>query len=236
MKGRAALVAAALLVAAPSPARGDDARSDAEVTRRLAFIEARLQRATPSAELWWSLWYYGYMTVTVGQAGFAILIQNKNLRVDTAVGAAFSSLGVVGLAVAPLPAKDAAYTLSKLSAGSPAERRRKLAKAEALLSAAAASERIGRTWLPHVTGGAVTLTSALVLGVVYKQVASSIVTFVSGMAITEAQIFSRPTAAIDDWREYQRGAFGAPTPIASSPRAGLGVVPHPGGVGISLAF
>ncbi len=51
------------------------------------------------------------------------------------------------------------------------------------------------------------LTSSLVLALAYKRVVSGIVTLVSGVAITEAQVFTRPTAAIDDWRAYQQGAW-----------------------------
>jgi hypothetical protein len=118
------LTAAALASSARAAA---EAPPDAEVSRRLAFIEARLERATPSACLWWSAWYY-------------------------------------------------------------------------------------------------------------KRIVSSVITLVSGVGITEAQIFTRPTAAIDDWRAYQQGAWGGSTPTASGPRAPWSVVAHPGGAGVAIAF
>jgi hypothetical protein len=75
-----------------------------------------------------------------------------------------------------------------------------------------------------------------VLAFAYKQVTSSVVTLVSGVGITEAQIFTRPTAAIDDWRAYQQGAWGS-TPatggahVTSMPWS---VVAQPGAVGVAL--
>ncbi len=208
---------------------------DEEVSRRLAFIETRLERATPSACLWWSAWYYGYIAVTLGQASVALAVKDPGLRTDSAVGAAFASLGVVGLGVFDFPPRHAAATLRALPAGTPAERRRKLARAEGLLSAGARSEVAGRSWVAHVAGTAVTLTSTLVLALAYKRVVSSIVTLVSGVAITEAQIFTRPTAAIDDWRLYQQGALGG-SALPAGPRASWSVVAQGRGLGVIVAF
>jgi hypothetical protein len=58
---------------------------------------------------------------------------------------------------------------------------------------------------------------------------------VSGVAITEAQIFTRPTAAIDDWRAYQAGAFGGSASVTSASPP-VRFVPHTGGMGIAFAF
>src|ERR1700722_17100452 len=107
-RAAATLVAAAALPsAAVAAADPTDPRPDAEVARRLSFVEQRLERATPTARLWWSAWFYGYVVVTVGQAGFSMIVKDKGLRTDTAVGAAFSSLGVLGLGVAGFPPRDA---------------------------------------------------------------------------------------------------------------------------------
>jgi len=223
---------------APAAAEPREPESDAEVTRRLTFIEARLERATPSACLWWSAWYYGYVAVAVGQAGVALATTNRGLRIDSAVGAAFSSLGVLGLGVSGFPPLHAAATLRAFPAGTPAERRSKLARGERLLAGAAAAEVGGRSWVAHVAGIGLTLTSSLVLALAYKRVVSSVVTLVSGVGITEAQIFTRPTAAIDDWSAYQRGASGTST--AAGGRRGTPVtwtvVAQPGGVGLAAAF
>jgi hypothetical protein len=231
-----ALVTAGLVSGGGAAAEPDEAERDAEVSRRLAFIEARLARATPSACFWWSAWYYGYMVVTVGQASVALGTTNSGLRIDSSVGAAFASLGVLGLGVFDFPPRHAAATLGALPADTPVERRRKLARAERLLSAGARAEVVGRSWVAHVAGGGVTLTSSLVLALAYKRIVSSIVTLVSGVAITEAQIFTRPTAAITDWRAYQQGAWSGSTPVTGSRGTTWSVVAHPGGLGLAAAF
>jgi hypothetical protein len=229
----AGLCVVAVLLLEPRRAAAES-DADADVARRLAFIEARLERASSAATIWWSAWFYGYVTVTIGQAAVALAAKDPGLRTDTAVGASFATLGVVGIGAFDFPARHAAVTLAASPARTPAERRRKLARAEQLLASSARSEVVGRSWVGHVAGGAVTLTSSLVLALVYKRVASSIITAISGAAITEAQVFTRPTAAIDDWRAYQQGAFAsAPAPRAGAPWR---LVPHPGGVGFAASF
>jgi hypothetical protein len=86
---------------------------------------------------------------------------------------------------------------------------------------------------PSRGGAALTLTDSLVLAFAYKRVVSGIVTLFSGMAITEAQIFTRPTAAIDDWRAYQAGAFSSAT---EKPGPSIRVVPVAGGMALAIAF
>jgi hypothetical protein len=232
----ALITAAALLSGAPVAAEPPAPASDAEVSRRLAFIEARLARATPSACLWWSAWYYGYVVVTVGEAGVALVTTNRGLRTDTAVGAAFASLGVLGLGVFAFPPRYAAATLSDLPSGTPAERRRKLARGERLLGDGARAEAGGRSWVAHLAGTAVTLSSSLVLALAYKRPLSGLVTLVSGVGITEAQIFTRPTAAIDDWRAYQQGAWSGSTPATGASPRPWSLIAQPGGMGIAAAF
>jgi hypothetical protein len=235
-----AACAAAALILASARAGADPGAvmPDVEVSRRLTFIESRLSWATPAACLWWSAWYYGYVLVTVGQAGVALGTTNAGLRTDSAVGAAFATLGVVGLGVADFLPRHAARLLHALPAGTPEERRRKLARAERLLRDSAGVEEGGRSWVAHLAGIGVTAASALVQGLVYKRASSSVVTLVSGVVITEAQVYTRPTAAIEDWRAYQQGAFGGGG--SSVPATSRGVpwslVVQPGGLGVGFSF
>jgi hypothetical protein len=87
-----------------------------------------------------------------------------------------------------------------------------------------------------VAGVALSLTDGLVLAFAYRRLVSGIVAFVSGIAITEAQIFTRPTAAIDDWHAYQMGAFAGGTPITAPRAPPVRIVPHTGGMGVAFAF
>ena len=230
----------------PASSRAHAQASDAEISRRLAFIETRLDRGARSAGLWWDLWYYGFVVLTVGQAAPALAVKDQGLRSDLAIGAVFASLGVVPLGVVDFPPRYAAAALRRLPRGTPDERRRKLARGERLLAASAAAETLGRSWLPHVTGTAVAIAGCLVHALAYKRIASCVTTLIGGVAINEAHIFTQPTAAIDDWRAYREGAFGdahgslGAEPSRLAPASGRARVwsmaGQPAGVGVGGAF
>ena len=182
--------ATALASGAAAAAESPAPIPDAEVSRRLSFIEARIERASPSACLWWHAWYYGYMIVTVGQASGGAGDANRGLRIDSGVGAAFASLGVLGLGVVDFPPLHTAATLRGLPARTPAERSRKLASRRG----AARRGRPLRGGRPLVGGprrrrrGDTHLEPGARARL--QRIASSIVTLVSGVGITEAQIFT----------------------------------------------
>jgi hypothetical protein len=211
---------------------------DAEVAARLAFLEARLDAGTGAANRWWYGWFASYGALTLGQYGVALATRDPGLRADAAVGAASSSLGVLGLGLSPFTPSFAAAALRGVPAGTPEERRRKLARAEALLRKGAEDEQLRRGWLAHVAGVGVSLASALVRALAYHRVQSAVLAGVFGVGISELQIFTLPRAAIRDWDAYGKGAW-AGAPRASAPRApavSFGLAPVPGGVGVAATF
>jgi hypothetical protein len=238
---RLVLSAAALaLVLRGPPAAAlpkDAALSDAEVARRIAFIEGRFARGDAAANRWWNAWFYGFTALTVAQGVLAIATTDPGLRTDSAVGAASSSLGVMPLGLSPLPARFAVGALRALPDATPAERRRKLARAEELLRESAEAEALGRSWLNHALGGGVSVGVGLVLGFVYKRPGSAVLNTVSGIALSELQIFTQPTAAIDDQRAYERwiGMRRAPA-TAHKNTVEWALIPQPCGLFIAGHF
>jgi hypothetical protein len=236
------LVPAALALASPAraepPRAASDARSDAEVEKRLAFLQERFDRGTPAAQRWWYSWYGGWTLLTGIQAGMALGVKDRGLRIDSAVGAAFSSLGVIPFGLFPFTPRDAAAQLRALPEGSAEARRRKLARAEHLMEESARTETLGRSFVPHALSGAASLAAGLTLVLAYKRpLFSGLVKLVGGIALSEAQIFTQPTAAIDDWRAYQQQ--GAAGPRGFRPRAAgpsFTLVPSLDGLGLAGTF
>ncbi len=226
------LLALALLLIAPS-ARAEG-RSDAEITRRLAFVERHLESGTAAADRWWYGWYAGYTALTVGQFTIALAVDDPLARADNVVGAVASSLGVIPLGFFPFTPRTAAAELRAYPATTPEERRRKLAAAERLLHAASDVEIQGRSWLTHALGFSVSLASGLVLGLGYHSTRGAVLNSLGGVALTELQIFTQPTAAIDAWRAYGLGQFESPVTASNSPRWGL--VPQGLGLGFAAVF
>ena len=196
-----AVVVSILLSVAPAAA---DPLSDAEIKSRLAFIEARLKSGTAASNRWWDAWFYGWTAFTVTQAAVACATTDRGLRIDMAVGAVSSSLGVIPLGLFPLPSRHAAAKLAALPGATPDDRRRKLGRAEHLLKESAEAEALGRSWFNHALGGAVSLGFGLLLGFAYKRPVAGVINTLGGIALVEIQIFTQPTAAIDDFRTYQR--------------------------------
>lgn len=234
--------AIALAIGTATPADAADAPSDTDVSRRLAFIEARLARGAGPANLWWSSCYYGWTALSMGQFVWAIATPDKGTRTDMAVGAAASTLGVIPLGILPFPARTALRDLARVPAVSSQERRRKLLFAERLLEAAAKDEKLRRSWVNHATSIGVSIGVGLVLGVGYGRPVSGLINALGGITLSEIQIWTMPTAAIGDFAEYQKFRTapvdvvpGQPLRPVTSP-VGISLGPHPGGLSISGWF
>lgn len=204
--------------------------SDEDVSRRLAFLEARLDRGTAAADRWFYGWYAGYTLLSVGQLSAAVALTNRGLRTDAAVAGASASLGVLALALFPFTPRTAAGTLAAFPEATPEERRAKLSVAERILHQSAEREVRARSWVTHVLGITVSVGTGLFLALAYNRAATGALTTLGGITLTEAQIFTAPTAAIDDEREYQRLEVRASTPE----RASVTWTVAPAGGGISL--
>ncbi|MFO0761557.1 MAG: hypothetical protein U0359_34070 [Byssovorax sp.] len=241
----AAALLAPSLAAAPAraepPRPAPAARSDAEVEKRLAFLNDRLMRATPAATRWWYGWYGGWTALTLIQAGMAFGVSDAGLRKDAAVGAAFSSLGVLPFGLFSFTPLHAAAALRALPESTPEARRIKLARAEHLLEKSAEDETLGRSFLPHAAGGAASLAACLTVVLAYKRpLFSGLFQLLGGVVLNEAQIFTQPTAAIHDLADYRALDNPSSKPVARpfSPGRSFSftVVPSPGGLGIGGSF
>jgi hypothetical protein len=239
---RIACVAAVAFVLGTSSLAAADSPSDADVSRRLVFIETRLARAAGPANLWWSSCYYGWTALSMGQFVWAIATPDSGTRTDMAVGAAASTLGVIPLGILPFPARTASRDLARVSSVSSHERRRKLVFAERLLEAAAKDEKLRRSWVNHATSIGVSISVGLVLGVGYGRPVPGLINALGGIALSEIQIWTMPTTSIGDFAEYQKFRNAPidvlprqPSPSTKSP-VGISLGPHPGGLSISGWF
>lgn len=226
------LLALALLLLAPS-ARAQDP-TDVEITRRLGFIERHLEAGTVAADRWWYGWYGGWTALTAGEVVFAVAATSRGFRVDSAVGAVSCSLGVIPLGFLPFVPRTAAASLRTLPGTTAEERRRKLVAGENLLRKSAETEALGRSWLTHALGISVSIGAGLVLALGYKRPVTGTINAITGVLLTEAQIFTQPTAAIGAWRAYGRGQFETPVAATNTPR--WTVVPQPTGIGFAAVF
>jgi len=179
--------------------------SDREVTRRIEFIQNALNGGERTADLWWNGWLAGYGVATFGQVAAYTGTHSEKQKQDMRVGAATTALGAVGQVVFPLDAGRLTPQLRAMPADTPEARRAKLAVAESYLRRSAAQEELGRSWKAHLVSGAVNLAAGLVIWRHYHRPGGDgLATFAIGQLVSEIEIFTQPTKAVRDLREYEK--------------------------------
>ncbi|MFO0570763.1 MAG: hypothetical protein U0263_34320 [Polyangiaceae bacterium] len=169
--------------------------------------ERVLEATSGPSAVWWNGWALGFGVCSVAQGAVALAARDRGLRVDSAVGAASCGLGFAGVLLEPRTAIGASAELRAMDASNPRARRARRLRAEALVAQVAREQREGRSWVPHVLGGAVNLAGSAVLWLGYQRYLSGWLNLLGGTLVTELQIATRPTAAMVGERELHSGAY-----------------------------
>jgi hypothetical protein len=225
-------VPAAALMAADAPATSPSLAGRDDTEARLVFISERLLAGRGAAQAWYWTWTAIYGAATIGQAIGFFLSQDLRGQVNWAVGCATTLLGTLLMLITDFPAAYATRELNGMPSGTPEQRRAKLKRAEELLEGAANAESEGRAWYIHLGGAAVSLAGGLILWLAYGFLVDGIINTVAGIAVTEIQVWTQPTRAIGDWRDYQ-AQFGGAVP-GNKPT--VRIVPTVGGMALAGRF
>ena len=159
--------------------------------------------------------------LVVGQGAVVVVSDNPGLRADAMVGAVKSALGLGAVLLTPFRPGSAASELARLPARTPAERRAKLAAAERWLKDAADDEALVTGWTARVAASVVNLAGTYYLWIEEERFGSGWLALGTGMAVSEVQIRTAPTGALDATRRPQRAAERTPWTLAVSPGPGL---------------
>lgn len=195
---------------APGPLR-QPVQLDDQVEQRLEWLEKRIDAEAKSATRWESLW----SVVDVGGAGYGVYtISQQHSRGALAAGVVSvtkASLGVMAISVLPLHATLGARELAQRDRHKE-DRVARLDFAEKVLYRNVVDANQCFSWKPHMLGLAVHLIGAVIIGALgdWKRAGES---FGIGIAVTEAQIWTKPWRARKDLREY-RETFGNVVPPA----------------------
>jgi hypothetical protein len=171
--------------------------SDAEVERRLSRIERVLAEDQPKARTWRVVWLIAFGALSAGQGVAAFALDDPGMRAEAKVGAVKSGLGFGSVLLRPFRPGHASSDLAELPETTPRERREKLQKAEKLLEESAEDEELGTGWLAHVAASAVNLAGTYYLWIEHERFAGGWLALGSGMAVSEVQIYTHPTGALD---------------------------------------
>ena len=211
--------------------------SDSIVTARIQIIEKMLEQGKPNANLWWYGWLAGYSAATIGQGAVFFSTNDKAFKQDMAVGAATTFLGALGQIVTPMVPGYAPDRLKMIKGNTIEERRQKLIDAEELLKKSALREKSGRSWQTHAIATAVNAGSGLITWLRFKRdVWAGLENFALNSCITEAQIWTQPTRAMRDYKNYCKKYKSGESTIALKPEPVWFVSGSPGGVQLKIIF
>jgi hypothetical protein len=183
--------------------------TDQEMNERITYIQQALNDGESAGRLWWS----GFTFVYGVAAGYQLntgLNNEDEKRPANIVGGTKSLLGALSLLVAPFPA---AFAPEKLRETPDDNLAAKLEKAESLLKASAEAEKRGKSWMNHALAIGVNTAGALVIGVTYKDYLQdrnespekeALASLISGIIVSELQIWLQPSRAINDWNKYEQ--------------------------------
>lgn len=210
---------------------------DSLTKERINSIQNMLDQGKPTAKLWWNAWLYGYSAGTVVQGAVFLSSDELKTRQDMALGAATSLIGTVGQLIMPMTPANAPGKLALIPGDTPEERIKKLNKAEELFEASAKREKDGRSWQMHVVSSAINLSSGMITWLGFdRTLQSGLINFAINEVITETNIWTQPTRAIKDYKNYcERYKNGLPSAMYK-PKSQLFVNAFPGGLALRLVF
>jgi hypothetical protein len=229
-----AVAFAASLVAAVGTCRADDV-DDAEVTARIARIQASLDDGKFQANLWWISWTGIQAGSAFGFGALAIADRESPDMPVNAINAGVGAIGATMLLVMPFVPAYAPYKLRKLPGDTPEALRAKLAAAEEWLRRSAASEELGRGWISHVLNFGVAAAAGLLLAFAFETTdwKDGLYNFGLLFAVSELQIATQPTRSIRAWKAYRR--LYTPVPQERD-RVEITAFAAPGAAAVSLRF
>lgn len=188
--------------------------SDNEVKERITFIQTRLEKT----EVWAQVWKYGwiglYSSLAIVQGGLVFADDDIHWKEDMITGSITALVGLAGKLIMPFTFEPtvAPGKLRLMPEATPEERLEKLKTAERLFRICAEQEYDGWAWLTHMLNFSVNFTAGMVIWLAFDRPwTDGLTTFATGYAISLLDIFTQPTNAVRDRREYLKKFRGLET-------------------------
>lgn len=245
------MLAIATLATSVPAARADAAAcpdrdpSDVEVTRRLAWIDHRVEEIEPDVRMWWS-GFVAFQTLLVGvNLTLLVAANDDDGRIDPLVSGAGSVLGLITLFAFFPPMLGAGDLLRSLPRGTPGERLASLRVAEARLRSSAQASSDVRSDISAISSVLYAEAASLTL-LFLGQTTGAFMQAGGGIVVGLGRMLLHPTGAIDAWRIYSArhpdaGCVPDEPPAHAEARARFVIAPvglgsAGGGLALTLAF
>lgn len=144
-----------------------------------------LERDATQARVWWWGFTIGYSVAGVAQTVMALALDDEGLRIDAAVGAVSTWLGVGGMLLSPIPAVWRA-----------ADDARRTGRVDEALARAADAEATGRAWYNHAACVVVALAAGAVLWWGYDRPGSAALNATANLVVGEVNLWTQPARAL----------------------------------------
>lgn len=185
--------------------------SDLELNERIDKIQLALDEGQLNAKLWW----YGWLTLSsIGAIyGYShgFFSDNYTTKVTNYTFATQAVVGVTSMLFTPLGRSYNAEKMRLMPSENREDKIKKLLYGESQLKKSAEYEIIGSSWVAHAASLVVSFGGALTVWKVYGNSIrahggnpehAALCSFFTSLIFGEIQIFSQPTRAITDWKNY----------------------------------
>lgn len=181
---------------------GGTSATDADIDRRLRFLEERLDDSKLHGQIWW----YGWLTINTGSAvglGLAAgLTDDNDDTVKNATNATKAAIGLTRMLIDPLEARHGADKIRDLPEASREQKLAKLRVAEDQLRRNA--ERADQRWSIAKHAGNVAINTAAGAFVAWRgETGDAFEVGVGGFIGGLAFLLTQPWGPSQDWEDYQ---------------------------------
>ena len=205
--------------------------SDAELDRRIEWLEQTLDAGAGYSKLWQYGWSSGYAVGMVGGAVQAGLTSKNDTRVNATVTASKALLGTTRLLLTPHPARLGAQPMRDVVGTGHDAKLQRLAAGEAQLEEVAERAEKRHRWQRHAGSVALNLIGGgFIFG--FGDDTDAAVSIGVGLVVGELMIWTSPKRAEADLRSYRQQFASTP----QDPPWTVSLVPMTGGAGIKIDF
>ena len=225
----AVMLVTAILVA-PIAAR---AQCDSDTEARLEFLETRLDEGERAAKWWWGSWLAIFSIGVASGIASGIMHDDQSNQADAYITAGKATLGIIDLTVRPHVARHGADKVREIPKSSAESCTERLKFAEETMEQSAEEGSMRWNWKRHLWSLTLNLAHGLVIAEAWHDEGTGWQSFAVSEVSSEAFIWTHPTRARYDWREYQ-SQYGARHIGAETSQ--LHFAPRPGGVQVIWRF
>lgn len=179
--------------------------------QRIDFLQQQFGQTHEHSQTWQWGWFGFLGSAFVVQGLVANNVDDDKLQYDMSVGAITSFLGAADMLLNPMLSHNYSDQLQQMGSSTDMEKSAKLQQAEVWLAKAAAREAYEQSWTNHLLAGLVNGLAGLAVAYDDKRPIDGLLTFATGVAVSEFKIYTAPQTMIAAQQAYQNGNYFAQT-------------------------